>query len=308
MATILPAAHGSVAASGMEGDPIQGGKALRSSIGLAGAPVPVEFDHLLRGDGNASVTAIGRKPPGGPMHAESREPETQDLDRRTASHLRIIPPTVHGAISLQRRTIVGTATEVRSHPASIPRPATRRRAVGEPRRRDRTQLQAGVIQLRSRIQASAVSGVAELRRRDRTQLQAGVIQLRDLLPVRVYLAEVRATPADARAETRDLREAGRAGAEDTAGSRAGDQAAPLQGWELRCRVLGTAAADGSAAGETREAIRQAQLLWPARGVLMRPCRGECTQGMRLLGSRLSCRVEQCQPSNSVIRKYSLPLP
>src|ERR1039458_4061768 len=239
MATVLLAVHEPVAASGMEDDPIRGGKVLRSSIGLIGVPVPVEFDRRPRGDGNASATAIGRKPPARPRD-------------RPASHLRIIPAmAVHGATSLQRRTIVGTAgrraTEVRRHPASLPRPATRRRAVGalppqdrtqpqarvillgsriqasaasvvaDLRRRDRTQPQAGIILLRSRIQGSAVSVVVALPRRDRTQLQARATLLRELLPVRVYRAEVRATLA----EIRDLREAGQPGAEGTAGSRAG---------------------------------------------------------------------------------------
>src|ERR1035437_2839558 len=219
MATVLLAVHGPVAASGMEDDPIRGGKALRSQMGLVGTPVPVEFDRRLRAGGNALASAIGRKPPDRPMRAESREPETRD---RTASHLRIIPAmAVHGATSLQRRTIVGTAgrraTEVRRHPASLPRPATRRRAVGELPPRERTQPQARAILLRGRIQANAVSVVADLPRRDRTQLQARAILLRELLPVRVYRAEVRATLA----ETRDLREAGQPGAEGTAGSRAG---------------------------------------------------------------------------------------
>src|SRR5450759_805783 len=248
MATVLLAVHGPVVASGMEDDPIRGGKALRSQMGLVGTPVPVEFDRLLRAGGNALATAIGRKPPDRPMRAESREPETRD---RTASHLRTIPAmAVHGATSLQRRTIVGTAgrraTEVRRHPASLPRPATRRRAVGELPPRERTQPQARAILLRGRIQANAVSVVADLRRRDRTppqaevmllrsriqgsasvvvalprrdrtQLQVRAILLRGLLPVRVYRAEVRATLA----ETRDLREAGQPGAEGTAGSRAG---------------------------------------------------------------------------------------
>src|ERR1039458_8359373 len=245
MATVLLAVHEPVAASGMEDDPIRGGKALRSQMGLVGVPVPVEFDRRPRGDGNASATAIGRKPPARPMRADSREPETRD---RPASQLRIIPAmAVHGATSLQRRTIVGTAgrraTEVRRHPASL----SRRRAVGalppqdrtqpqarvillrsriqasaasvvaDLRRRDRTQPQAGIILLRSRIQGSAVSVVVALPRRDRTQLQGRAILLRELLPVRVYRAEVRATLA----ETRDLREAGQPGAEGTAGSRAG---------------------------------------------------------------------------------------
>src|ERR1019366_1599731 len=249
MATVLRAVHGPVVASGMEDDPIRGGKALRSQMGLVGTPVPVEFDRLLRAGGNALATAIGRKPPDHPMRAESREPETRD---RTASHLRIIPAmAVHGTTGLQRRTIVGTAgrraTEVRRHPASLPRPATRRRAVGELPPRERTHPQARAILLRGRIQANAVSVVADLRRRDRTppqaevmllrsriqgsavsvvvalpcrdrtQLQARAILLRELLPVRVYRAEVRATLA----ETRDLREAGQPGAEGTAGSRAG---------------------------------------------------------------------------------------
>ena len=211
MATVLLAVHGPVVASGMEDDPIRGGKALRSQMGLVGTPVPVEFDRLLRAGGNALATAVGRMPPDRPMRAESREPETRD---RTASHLRIIPAmAVHGATSLQRRTIVGIAgrraTEVRRHPASPPRPAIRRR--------DRTPLQAEVMLLRSRIQDSVASVVAEFPRRDRTQLQARAILLRELLPVRVYRAEVRATLA----ETRDLREAGQPGAEGTAGSRAG---------------------------------------------------------------------------------------
>src|ERR1035437_8715704 len=244
MATVLLAVHGPGVASGMEDDPIRGGKALRSQMGLVGTPVPVEFDRLLRAGGNALATATGRKPQARPMCADSREPEPRD---RTASHLRILPATaVHGATSLQRITIVGTAgrraTEVRRHPA--PRPATRRRALGELppqdrtqpqarvillrsriqasavsvvadlRRRDRTQPQAGIIPLRSRIQGSAVSVVADLPRRDRTQLQAKAILLRELLLVRVYRAEVRATLA----ETRDLREAGQPGAEGTAGS------------------------------------------------------------------------------------------
>src|ERR1035437_3907837 len=243
MATVLLAVHGPGVASGMEDDPIRGGKALRSQMGLVGTPVPVEFDRLLRAGGNALATATGRKPQARPMCADSREPEPRD---RTASHLRILPATaVHGATSLQRRTIVGTAgrraTEVRRHPA------TRRRALGELppqdrtqpqarvillrsriqasavsvvadlRRRDRTQPQAGIIPLRSRIQGSAVSVVADLPRRDRTQLQAKAILLRELLLVRVYRAEVRATLA----ETRDLREAGQQGAGGSAGSRAG---------------------------------------------------------------------------------------
>src|SRR5664279_3333523 len=216
MATVLLAVHGPVVASGMEDDPIRGGKALRSQMGLVGTPVPVEFDRLLQAGGNALATAIGRKPPDRPMRAESREPETRD---RTASHLRIIPAmAVHGATSLQRRTIVGTAgrraTEVRRHPASLPRPATRRRAAGALPPQDRTRPQARVILLRSRIQGSAVSVVVALPRRDRTQLQGRAILLRELLPVRVYRAEVRATLA----ETRDLREAGQPGAEGTAGS------------------------------------------------------------------------------------------
>src|ERR1035441_3289623 len=249
MATVLLAVHEPVAASGMEDDPIRGGQDLRTAMGLIGVPVPVEFDRRPRGDGNASATAIGRKPPARPMRADSREPETRD---RPASHLRIIPAmAVHGATSLQRRMIVGTAgrraTEVRRHPARLPRPATLRRAggalpppdrnqprarvillrsriqasaasvVADLRRRDRTQLQAGIILLRSRIQGSAVSVVVALPRRDRTQLQGRAIQLRELLPVRVYRAKVRATLA----ETRDLRVAGQQGAEGTAGSRAG---------------------------------------------------------------------------------------
>src|ERR1039458_3074502 len=232
MATVLLAVHGPVVASGMEDDPIRGGKALRSQMGLVGAPVPVEFERLLRAGGNALATAIGRKPTARPMRADLREPEPRD---RTASHLRILPATaVHGATSLQRRTIVGTAgrraTEVRRPPGRLSRPATRRRAVGalppqdrtqpqgrvillrsriqasavsvvaDLRRRDRTQPQAGIIPLRSRIQGSAVSVVADLPRRDRTQLQAKAILLRELLLVRVYRAEVRATLA----ETRDL--------------------------------------------------------------------------------------------------------
>src|ERR1035441_9783412 len=206
MATVLLAVHGPVVASGMEDDPMRGGKALRSQMGLVGTPVPVEFDRLLRAGGNALATAIGRQPPDRPMRAESREPETRD---RTAGHLRIIPAmAVHGATSLQRRTIVGTAgrraTEVRRHPASLSRPATRRRAVGALPPQDRTQPQAGIILLRSRIQGSAVSVVVALPRRDRTQLQGRAILLRELLPVRVYRAEVRATLA----ETRDLRVAG----------------------------------------------------------------------------------------------------
>src|ERR1035437_1387915 len=247
MATVLLAVHGPVAASGMEDDPIRGGKAPRSQMGLVGTPVPMEFDRLLREGGNALATAIGRKPPDRPMRADPGEPETRD---RTASHLRIIPAmAVHGATSLQRRTIVGTAgrrgTEVRRHPAHPP--ATQRRAVGELppqdrtqpqarvillrsriqasavsvavdlRRRDRTPPQAGIILVRSRIQGSAVSVVADLPRRDRTQLQARAILLRELLLVRVYRAEVRATLA----ETRDLREAGQPGAGGTAGNRAG---------------------------------------------------------------------------------------
>src|ERR1035437_303687 len=247
MATVLLAVHGPVAASGMEDDPIRGGKAPRSQMGLVGTPVPMEFDRLLREGGNALATAIGRKPPDRPMRADPGEPETRD---RTASHLRIIPAmAVHGATSLQRRTIVGTAgrrgTEVRRHPAHPP--ATQRRAVGELppqdrtqpqarvillrsriqasavsvavdlRRRDRTPPQAGIILVRSRIQGSAVSVVADLPRRDRTQLQARAILLRELLLVRVYRAEVRATLA----ETRDLREAGQQGAGGSAGSRAG---------------------------------------------------------------------------------------
>src|ERR1035441_8523063 len=219
MATVLLAVHEPVAASGMEDDPIRGGQDLRTAMGLIGVPVPVEFDRRPRGDGNASATAIGRKPPARPMRADSREPETRD---RPASHLRIIPAmAVHGATSLQRRTIVGTAgrrvTEVRRHPASLSRPATRRRAVGALPPQDRTQPQAGIILLRSRIQGSAVSVVVALPRRDRTQLQGRAILLRELLPVRVYRAEVRATLA----ETRDLRVAGQPGAEGTAGSRAG---------------------------------------------------------------------------------------
>src|ERR1039457_5942432 len=225
MATVLLAVHAPVAASGMEDDPIRGGKALRSQMGLIGVPVPVELDRRPRGDGNASEPAIGRKPPARPMRADSREPETRD---RPASHHRIIPAMAdHGAISLQRRTIVGTvgrrATEVRRHPASLPRPATRRSAVVELPPRDRTQPQARAILLRGRIQASAVSVVADLRRRDRTppqaevmllrsriqgsavsvvvalprrdrtQLQARAFLLRELLPVRVYRVEVRAT-------------------------------------------------------------------------------------------------------------------
>src|SRR5450759_4767506 len=217
MAAVLLAVHGPVAASGMEDDPIRGGKAPRSQMGLVGTPVPMEFDRLLRAGGNALATAIGRKPPDRPMRADPGEPETRD---RTASHLRIIPAmAVHGATSLQRRTIGGTAgrrvTEVRRHPAHPP--ATQRRAVGELPPQDRTQPQARVILLRSRIQASAVSVVADLPRRDRTQLQARAILLRELLLVRVYRAEVRATLA----ETRDLREAGQQGAGGTAGSRAG---------------------------------------------------------------------------------------
>src|ERR1019366_7673679 len=133
---------------------VRRGKALRRSIGLVGAPLPVAFDHLLRRDGNTSATAIARKPPGPPM-------------------------AVHGATSLQ-----GRATEVRRRTASLPRPTTRRRAA------------------------------EGLPRQDRTQLPAGAIPLRDLLPLRVHRAEVRAIPADTRAETRDLREAIRAGAED----------------------------------------------------------------------------------------------
>src|ERR1017187_2213928 len=50
MATVLLAVHAPVAASGMEDDPIRGGKVLRSSIGLIGVPVPVEFDRRPRGD------------------------------------------------------------------------------------------------------------------------------------------------------------------------------------------------------------------------------------------------------------------
>src|ERR1019366_7348225 len=88
-------------------------------------------------------------------------------------------------------------------------------------RQDRTQLQARAIPLRDRIQASAVSAAAELPRRDRIQLPARAILLRHLLPLRAHRAEVRVPPAYARAEIRDLREAIRAGAEDTAGSRAG---------------------------------------------------------------------------------------
>src|SRR5450759_4786657 len=277
MAAVLLAVHGPVAASGMEDDPIRGGKAPRSQMGLVGTPVPMEFDRLLREGGNALATAIGRKPPDRPMRADPGEPETRD---RTASHLRIIPAmAVHRATSLQRRTIGGTAgrrvTEVRRHPAHPP--ATRRRALGElppqdrtqpqagiilvrsriqgsavpvvadlPRRdrtppqagiilvrssiqsravpgvadlprRERTPPQAGIILVRSRIQGSAVPVVADLPRRDRTQLQARAILLRELLLVRVYRAEVRATLA----ETRDLREAGQQGAGGTAGSRAG---------------------------------------------------------------------------------------
>src|ERR1035441_2882473 len=171
---------------------VRRGKALRRSIGLVGAPLPVAFDHLLRRDGNTSATAIARKPPGPPM-------------------------AVHGATSLQRRT-----TEVRRRPASLPRPTTTRpRAAEELRRQGRTQLQARAIPLRDRIQASAVSAAAELPRRDRTRLPARAILLRDLLPLRAHRAAARVTPAYARAETRDLREAIRAGAEDTTGSRAG---------------------------------------------------------------------------------------
>src|ERR1017187_7657055 len=219
METVLLAVHGPVVASGMEDDPMRGGKALRSQMGLVGTPVPVEFDRLLRAGGNALATAIGRKPPDRPMRAESREPQTRD---RTARHLRTIPAmAVHGAASLERRTIVGTAgrraTEVRRHPASLPRPATRRRAVGDLPPQDRTQPQARAILLRGRIQGSAVSVVVALPRRDRTQLQARAILLRELLPVRVYRVEVRATLE----ETRDLQEAGQPGAEGTAGSRAG---------------------------------------------------------------------------------------
>jgi hypothetical protein len=62
MATVLLAVHGPVVASGMEDDPIRGGKALRSQLGLVGTPVPVEFDRLLRAGGNALATATGRKP------------------------------------------------------------------------------------------------------------------------------------------------------------------------------------------------------------------------------------------------------
>src|ERR1035438_549559 len=143
---------------------VRRGKALRRSIGLVGAPLPVAFDHLLRRDGNTSATAIARKPPHGPMRAESRESRTPDLGRAMA--LRIIPPmAVHGATSLQRRT-----TEVRRRPASLPRPTTTRpRAAEELRRQGRTQLQARAIPLRDRIQASAVSAAAELPRRDRTR-------------------------------------------------------------------------------------------------------------------------------------------
>src|ERR1017187_9088917 len=120
MATVLLAVYAPVAASGMEDDPIRGGKALRCQMGLVGVPVPVEFDRRPRGDGNASATAIGRKPPARPMRADSREPETRD---RPANQLRIIPAmAVHGATSLQRRMIVGTAgrraTADRRHPRS----------------------------------------------------------------------------------------------------------------------------------------------------------------------------------------------
>src|ERR1035437_304150 len=100
MATVLLAVHGPVAASGMEDDPIRGGKAPRSQMGLVGTPVPMEFGRLLREGGNALATAIGRKPPDRPMRADPGEPETRD---RTASHLRIIPAMAgHGATSLQR--------------------------------------------------------------------------------------------------------------------------------------------------------------------------------------------------------------
>src|ERR1035438_2540851 len=92
MATVLLAVHAPVAASGMEDDPIRGGKALRSQMGLIGVPVPVEFDRRPRGHGNASATAIGRKPPARPMRADSREPETRDRPARargtTAKHKR----------------------------------------------------------------------------------------------------------------------------------------------------------------------------------------------------------------------------
>src|ERR1017187_3399614 len=212
---------------------VRRGKALRRSIGLVGAPLPVAFDHLLRRDGNTSATAIARKPPHGPMRAESREPRTPDLGRAMA--LRIIPPmAVHGATSLQRRT-----TEVRRRPASLPRPTTTRpRAAEELRRQGRTQLQARAIPLRDRIQASAVSAAAELPRRDRTRLPARAILLRDLLPLRAHPAAARVTPAYARAETRDLREAIRAGAEDTTGSRAGFPDLPGGGPFNRARRLG----------------------------------------------------------------------
>src|ERR1017187_8666938 len=187
---------------------VRRGKALRRSIGLVGAPLPVAFDHLLRRDGNTSATAIARKPPGPPM-------------------------AVHGATSLQRR-----ATEVRRRTASLPRPTTRRRAAEELRRQGRTQLQARAIPLRDRIQASAVSAAAELPRRDRTRLPARAILLRDLLPLRAHRAAARVTPAYARAETRDLREAIRAGAEDTTGSRAGFPDLPGGGPFNRTRRLG----------------------------------------------------------------------
>ena len=128
VAASLRAAHGPVAASGMEGDSIRAGPALRSPTGAPQAPAAVEVDQALRENGNASVTATGRHPRGGPMRADSRDPATPEFDRATAptrdptgSHRRIMPPmAVHGATGLQRKALAGTARRqgYRSSPSS----------------------------------------------------------------------------------------------------------------------------------------------------------------------------------------------
>ena len=134
-----------------------------------------------------------------------------------------------GVMRLRRRTqarAVMVAEPRRRDRTPLPARAIRLRGrmeasavlVAHLQRPDRTPLPARVIRLHGRMEAGAIRA-AHLRRRDRTRLPARAIRLRNLLPVHVDLAEGRATPVDAREETRDPQATGRAGAEVAAGNR-----------------------------------------------------------------------------------------
>jgi len=168
-------------------------------------PAAVEVDPRVRANGNASVAATSRQPPR----------VMADLPRRDHTRLRA------RAIPLRTRT-------------------TPLRARTTPLRARTTPLRGRAIPLRAR--AIPLRGKAILLRGKAILLRARAIPLRGRIRARAFPVEVRAPRADARAQTRALREAVRPEAADTAGNGGRDRTRTCDLLRVKQGVLGERAA------------------------------------------------------------------